>query len=121
MCLPATIRPHFRHESSASMASWVARGWPLRGTPRVRPAYTRVTRMWLLFFGGRTLLQGYLYQAGSTEMHGVSRVVLGWPALLVLLVETYVLGRRPLVGLAGPSVAEFETEAPPPQGQPRGF
>lgn len=104
--------------------SWVARGWPLQWYwhPRVRPAYSRVTWMWFLFFGSRTLLQGYLYLAGNTGLLGVVRVALGWPALLFLLVATYVLGRRWLVGLGGPSVAEFESGAPPPwQGQPRGF
>jgi hypothetical protein len=104
--------------------SWVTRGWPLEWYwhPRVRPAYTRVTWMWLVFFAARTLVQGYLYQAGSTEMLGLVRVVLGWPALLVLLVATYVLGRRWLVRLEGPSVAEFEDGAEAPwQGQPRGF
>ncbi len=104
--------------------SWVVRGWPLHWYwhPRVRPAYSRVTWLWLAFFTARTLLQGYLYREGSTELLGVARVVLGWPALLVLLVATYVLGRRWLVGLAGPSVSEFEAGSPPPwSGQPRGF
>ena len=105
-------------------ASWVARGWPLEWYwhPQVRPAYTRVTWLWLVFFGARTLIQAALYRAGSTEMLGLARVLLGWPALLVLLVATYVLGRRWLVVLGGPSVSEFEEGSPGPWlGQPKGF
>jgi hypothetical protein len=104
--------------------SWVARGWPLEWYwhPQVRPAYTRITWLWFLFFGARTLIQAALYRAGSTELLGLARVLLGWPALLVLLVATYVLGRRWLTALAGPSVSEFEAGTPGPwQGQPRGF
>lgn len=104
--------------------SWVARGWPLDWYwhPRVRPAYSRVTWIWLAFFIARTLIQASLYRSGSTEMLGVARVLLGWPALLVLLVVTYILGRRWLAGLAGPSVAEFEAGIPEPwRGQPKGF
>jgi hypothetical protein len=104
--------------------SWVARGWPLEWYwhPQVRPAYTRITWLWFVFFGARTLIQAALYRAGSTELLGLARVLLGWPALLVLLVATYVLGRRWLTALAGPSVSEFEAGTPGPwQGQPRGF
>lgn len=104
--------------------SWVTRGWPLEWYwhPRVRPAYTRITWLWFAFFASRTLVQWSLYASGSTGLLGVSRVVLGWPALLALLVSTYVLGRRWLTGLEGPSVTEFETGVPPPwKGQARGF
>jgi hypothetical protein len=49
-------------------------------------------------------------------------VVTGWPALLALLVVTYVLGRRWLEALQGPSVEEFLAGADPPwRGQERGF
>ncbi|HUF16220.1 MAG TPA: DUF3159 domain-containing protein [Acidimicrobiia bacterium] len=104
--------------------SWLARGWPVAWYwhPRVRPAYTRASWIWLLYFAGRTLLQWRLYEAGSTELLAGARLILGWPTLLVLLVVTYVLGRRWLTGLGGPSVAEFEGGDPPPwASQSRGF
>jgi hypothetical protein len=104
--------------------SWLARGWPIGWYwhPNVRPAYARASWIWASFFALRTLIQWQLYTAGETVALGVARVVMGWPLLLVLLVTTYVLGRRWLVSIGGPSVEEFESGAPPPwQGQERGF
>jgi hypothetical protein len=105
-------------------ASWLTRGWPLGWYwhPRVRPAYTRTTWIWLVFFTGRTVVQWRLYSAGDSELLAVARVAMGWPALLLLLIATYVLGRRWLTALGGPSVVEFEADEPPPwQCQPAGF
>jgi hypothetical protein len=104
--------------------SAVARGWPLGWYwhPRVRPAYTRTSWLWAAFFAARTLVQWRLYGNEETTALAAARVVMGWPALLILLVATYVLGRRWLGQLQGPSVAEFEAgEEPPWQGQQRGF
>jgi hypothetical protein len=109
---------------AVAFTSWVARGWPLDWYwhPRVRPAYTAVSWLWAGFFGLRAAFQFSLYRAEATEALAATRVVLGWPALLVLLVATYVLGRRRLVRLGGPSVEEFESGEPPPwAGQARGF
>lgn len=104
--------------------SWLTRGWPLAWYwhPRVRPAYTRATWMWLVFFTARTAVQWRIYSGGDTELLAIVRVVMGWPALLILLIATYVLGRRWLAALGGPSVAEWEADAPPPwEVQPVGF
>lgn len=104
--------------------SWVTRGWPLEWFwhPRVKPAYVRVTWLWLAFFAFRTLGQLWLFLGERTAALGIVRVVTGWPALGVLLVLTYVLGRKWLLALDGPSVEEFEAGADPPwAGQPRGF
>lgn len=104
--------------------SAVARGWPLGWYwhPRVRPAYTRTSWLWAVFFATRSLIQWRLYGDEETVALAVARVIMGWPALLVLLVATYVLGRRWLTQLQGPSVAEFEAaENPPWEGQKRGF
>jgi len=104
--------------------SWLTRGWPLGWYwhPRVRPAYTWVSWLWAGFFGLRTTAQWSLYINGDTVALGVVRVLLGWPALAVLLVATYVLGRRRLIALAGPSVEEFESnDCEPWVGQARGF
>jgi hypothetical protein len=104
--------------------SWLTRGWPLAWYwhPRVKPAYTLVSWLWFGFFGIRTAAQWSLYVNGETVALGVVRVLLGWPALVVLLVATYTLGRRRLTALAGPSVEEFKAdEGEPWVGQTRGF
>lgn len=104
--------------------SWLTRGWPLGWYwhPQVRPAYARASWMWAGFFAMRAIVQWQLFVAGETVALGIARVAMGWPLLLVLLIATYVLGRRWLTSLGGPSVEEFESGAPPPwQGQARGF
>ncbi|MDH4116372.1 MAG: DUF3159 domain-containing protein [Acidimicrobiia bacterium] len=109
---------------AAAYASWVTRQWPLDWYwhPRVRPAYTAATVLWVAYFGVRTAVTWWLFQGGQTEALAVVRVVSGWPGLLALLVATYVLGRNRLEALGGPSVDEFVEERPPPwQGQPTGF
>lgn len=104
--------------------SALTRGWPLRWYwhPQVRPAYARTSWLWAVFFASRTIIQGWLYGDEETATLAVVRVVTGWPALLVLLIATYVLGRRWLTRLGGPSVEEFAAgENPPWKGQQRGF
>lgn len=104
--------------------SWLTRRWPLGWYwhPNVRPAYTRTSWIWAGFFVLRASVQWRFYLAGDIAALGVARVVLGWPALLVLLVSTYVLGRRRLTQLRGPSVEEYQTGSNRPwEGQTRGF
>lgn len=104
--------------------SWLMRGWPIDWYwhPRVRPAYTKATWMWGVFFGLRTLTHWWLFQSDQAAALGLARVITGWPALLVLLIATYVLGRRWLTQLEGPSVREYEEHSRPPwRGQPTGF
>ncbi len=104
--------------------SWLTRGWPLGWYwhARVRPAYSRASWLWAGFFGTRTVVQWLLFSNGETLALAVARVLMGWPALIVLLVFTYVLGRRWLAALDGPSVEEFEAGAPQPwTGQQKGF
>lgn len=104
--------------------SWLMRGWPLEWYwhPRVKPAYLWASWIWAVFFATRTGTQWWLFSQEATTTLGVARVITGWPALFVLLIATYVLGRRWLGQLAGPSVREFEDGEPPPwEGQPTGF
>lgn len=104
--------------------SWLTRGWPIDWYwhPQIRPAYSRTSWLWAGFFGMRTLGQWWLFSAEETTYLGLVRVITGWPALLVLLIGTYVLGRRWLEELGGPSVAEFQSGEPGPwEGQQRGF
>lgn len=104
--------------------SWAVRGWPLEWFwhPRVRPAYTAASWLWAGYFAARTSVQWLLYARGETEALGLIRVATGWPGLVALLAATYLVGRRRLVALDGPSVEEFAEGVPPPwRGQPTGF
>jgi hypothetical protein len=107
-----------------AVVSSVTRQWPLGWYrhPRVRPAYMIATWIWAGFFGARALVQYLLYREGSVEVLATVRVATGWPALLGLLVITYLVGRWRLESLAGPSVEEWESDQPPPwRGQEHGF
>jgi hypothetical protein len=109
---------------AVAWTSAITRGWPLTWYwhPRILPAYMKVTWLWLGFFAVRTALLWRLYAEGDTVGLGLFRVAAGWPALLLLLVATYVYGRRWLVQLEGPSVEEFELASSPPwSGQQKGF
>lgn len=104
--------------------SWITKGWPIEWYwhPQVKPAYLRTTWIWALFFGVRTTGQGWLYLFDQPTALGLVRVATGWPAIIVLLVVTYSLGRKWLKQLEGPSVEEFESQSPPPwKGQRQGF
>lgn len=105
-------------------ASWAVRAWPLGWYwhDRVRPAYTTVAWVWGAFFASRTAIQAWLYASGDVTTLGAVRVATGWPGLVALLIVSFVIGRRRLESLGGPSVAEFEAMAPPPWTvQPHGF
>jgi hypothetical protein len=104
--------------------SSVARRWPLAWYwhPQVRPAYSEVTLAWFVFFAGRLLLQYFFFQRGATDTLAVVNLVLGWPALILLLAASYLYGLWRLRTLRGPSVEEFKRKAPPPwTGQKKGF
>lgn len=102
--------------------SWLARNWPIDWYwhPRVRPAYTRASWWWAAFFALRAL--GQWLTLDSTGWATAFRVVAGWPALIGLLIVTYLAGRRRLVALGGPSVEEYSNGQPEPWvGQQSGF
>lgn len=104
--------------------SYIARRWPLEWYwhPRVRPAYSEVTIAWTVFFAGRLLWQVSLFQAHDAGQLAFVNALLGWPALILLLVLSYVYGTWRLSNLNGPSVDEFRNQTPPPwDGQKRGF
>jgi len=104
--------------------SFIARRWPLEWYwhPRVRPAYSEVTIIWALFFAARLLWQLSLFQERAADQLAFVNALLGWPALILLLVFSYLYGTWRLGNLSGPSVEEFKNQTPPPwQGQKRGF
>jgi hypothetical protein len=107
-----------------ALTSYVARRWPLNWYwhPKVRPAYSEVTWMWVVFFGLRLLLQFNLFQEEAANLLGVVQVLTGWPATIILLIASYLYGTWRLRKLGGPSVEEFKADAESPwQGQQRGF
>jgi hypothetical protein len=104
--------------------SFIARRWPLAWYwhPKVLPAYNEVTIAWAVAFSVRLALEYWLYQEDAVNALGATRVVLGWPFTVVLLVASYLYGLWRLDRLAGPSVEEFKAgKAPPWEGQKRGF
>jgi hypothetical protein len=104
--------------------SYLTRRWPLGWYwhPQVRPAYSEVTLAWALFFALRTLLQFELFQDQAASALGLLQLIFGWPAIIVLLIASYLYGVWRLGRLGGPSVEEFKDGTEPPwQGQKRGF
>ena len=104
--------------------SYLTRRWPLDWYwhDRVRPAYSEVTIAWTLFFAARLLWQVSLFQERAADRLAFVNALLGWPALIILLVLSYLYGTWRLKNLDGPSVEEFKQQVPPPwQGQQRGF
>jgi hypothetical protein len=104
--------------------SYITRRWPLDWYwhPKVRPAYSEVTIIWALFFTLRTLIQFELFQQQAAGALGIVQLLTGWPALIILLIASYLYGMWRLQNLGGPSVEEFKSGLEPPwQGQKRGF
>jgi hypothetical protein len=107
-----------------AFTSFIARRWPLNWYwhPQVRPAYSEVTWMWVLFFGLRLLLQFNLFREEAANLLGIVQFLTGWPATIILLIASYLYGTWRLRNLGGPSVEEFKSGAEPPwEGQQRGF
>jgi len=104
--------------------SSIARRWPLEWYwhDRVRPAYSEVTLAWMVFFSLRLVLQLQLFQQQATQALGWVQLLTGWPALIILLIGSYLYGIWRLGNLHGPSVEEFKAGMLPPwEGQKRGF
>jgi hypothetical protein len=104
--------------------SFIARRWPINWYwhPQVRPAYSEVTFAWAIFFAARLYLQYSLFEQANTSMLALANLITGWPAIILLLIFSYLYGTWRLANLGGPSVEEFINNAPAPwQGQKRGF
>jgi hypothetical protein len=104
--------------------SYLARRWPLEWYwhNQVRPAYAEVTLAWAVFFTLRLVWQVALFQGNDLSQLALVNALMGWPAILLLLIASYLYGTRRLAQLGGPSVEEFRAGAPAPwQGQRRGF
>ena len=104
--------------------SFITRRWPLGWYwhPNVLPAYNEVTMMWAVAFSARLALEFWFFRQEAFQALGASRIVLGWPYTVVLLIASYLYGLWRLEKLQGPSIEEFKTQQPPPwEGQKRGF
>lgn len=104
--------------------SYLARRWPLEWYwhPRIRPAYSEVTVMWIAFFALRLYWQVALYQGSEVSRLAFVNALSGWPATIALLIISYLYGTWRLAALRGPSVDEFRSNTPEPwAGQRRGF
>jgi hypothetical protein len=109
---------------AVAFTSYLTRRWPLAWYwhPRVRPAYSQVTAIWAIYSLIKLLVQWVLFRRGLADSLALFNIVSGWPALIILLVVSYIYGLYRLKKLQGPSVEEFKQNAPPPwQGQQRGF
>jgi len=105
-------------------SSFIARRWPLGWYwhPQVLPAYNEVTMIWAVAFSARLALEFWFFQREALNALGATRVLLGWPYTISLLISSYLYGLWRLGRLSGPSIDEFKTGAEPPwDGQKRGF
>jgi hypothetical protein len=121
----AAVASNLAGRPLVAFTSHLTRGWALNWYwhPRVRPAYSEVTWLWALFFAAKLAVQMDVYLAGgSASRLAWINLWLGWPALVVLLVVSYVYGLWRLQRLQGPGLEEFVAGAPPPwKSQVRGF
>jgi len=104
--------------------SFITRRWPMDWYwhPKVLPAYNEVTIIWAVAFSARLALEFWLFQQEAVNALGITKIILGWPFIVVLLITTYLYGLWRLGHLEGPSVEEFIAGKQPPwEGQKRGF
>jgi hypothetical protein len=89
--------------------SWLIYRWPRDWYwhPKVRPAYSEITWLWALLFGGRAIVQYVLLQRGEVGWLTIANLATGLPAIVLLLVATYAYVTLRLERLGGPDVEEF--------------
>ena len=108
----------------AAWASHLSRGWPLEWFWRqdVKPAYREVTILWAVYFALRLTIQLRLFFSEAVLNLAWVNILLGWPAIIVILTISYIYGIWRLNDLGGPGVDEFkEGKEPPWDGQKKGF
>lgn len=108
----------------AAWASHLSRGWPLNWFWRddIKPAYREVTIFWFLFFALRLIIQLNLYFNNLVLNLAWFNLIFGWPAIISILILSYIYGVWRLRNLGGPGVEEFkEGKKPPWEGQKKGF
>lgn len=108
----------------AALASHLTRGWPLEWFWRndIKPAYREVTIFWAIYFAVRLSIQLNFFFSEAVMNLAWVNLILGWPAIAVVLTISYIYGIWRLNNLGGPGVDEFkEGKEPPWDGQKKGF
>lgn len=109
------------------MAAWTShllRGWEWQWFKRkdIMPAYVMVTIIWAIFFALRLILFIWAYRAGNETILYITNILTGIPALIIVLIISYLFGLKQLEKLSGPSIDEFRSgQEPPWLGQRKGF
>ena len=109
---------------AVAFTSALTRRWPLNWYwhEQIRPAYTEVTYFWVVYYALKLLILYMVYRQGNLYRLAIINFISGWPALILLLIISYIYGQKRLRNLKGPSVQEFIQNIPPPwQSQKRGF
>jgi len=78
----------------AAWTSFITRRWPLGWYwhPTVLPAYNEVTIIWAGAFTARLVLEFWLFQQEAVNVLGVTKIIPGWPFIVILLITTYLYG-----------------------------
>ena len=109
---------------AVAFTSAFTRRWPLNWYwhEQIRPAYVEVTYIWVVYYALKILILYLVYRQGNLYRLAIISFISGWPALILLLIFSYIYGQNRLRKLKGPSVQEFIQNIPPPwQSQKRGF
>ena len=109
---------------AVAFTSAFTRRWPLDWYwhAQVRPAYSEVTAIWVVYYALKIAIEFVLFRQGNVYRLAIFNFIGGWPALILLLIVSYVYGQKRLRNLKGPSVQEFIQKIPPPwRSQQRGF
>lgn len=107
-----------------ALTSHLTRNWPLNWYwhPQVRPAYRDVTWIWVVYFTLRLAFQVFLLRTANIDTLSIANFLMGWPAMIALLIVSYLYGVWRLNRLQGPSIEEFTAGVLPPwKSQQKGF
>ena len=94
---------------AVAFTSALTRRWPLEWYwhEKVRPAYSDVTIIWVVYYGLKLVIQYMLFRQGNIYMLAIFNFFGGWPALILLLIVSYTYGQNRFRKLKGLSVQEF--------------
>lgn len=69
--------------------SFITRRWPLNWYwhPTVLPAYNEATIIWAVAFSARLALEFWLFQQEAVNALGITKIILGWPFILIVRVH----------------------------------
>lgn len=106
----------------AAWLSHLSRGWSFDWFFRkdIKPAYTEVTWVWLIFMIIKFYIQYNLWQSDNITRTFIINTFLGFPGITLVLLCTYVYGIFRLQSLKGPGVHEYLHDGPY-EGQKKGF